>query len=64
MQGGAYGAALLAGVGVKAWPDTDTACEQSLEVAESFQPDPENSKVYTEAYARFRAIYPALQKVR
>ncbi len=63
-EGGAYGAALLAGVGVKAWPDTDAACEQSLEVAESFQPDPETTKTYTQAYQHFRAIYPALRQIR
>ncbi len=63
-EGGAYGAALLAGVGVGAWPDTDTACEQSLEVAESFQPDPEAGKIYGEAYQRFRAVYPALRSIR
>ena len=63
-EGGAYGAALLAGVGVGAWPDTDTACEQSLKIAESFQPDPEAGKIYGEAYQRFRAIYPALRSIR
>jgi xylulokinase len=62
-EGGAYGAALLAGVGVGAWPDTDTACEQSLEVAESFQPHTENAKTYTEAYRHYRAIYPALRAI-
>jgi len=63
-EGGAYGAALLAGVGVGAWPNTDAACEQSLKVAESFQPDPEAGKVYEAAYRRFRAIYPALVAIR
>jgi xylulokinase len=63
-EGGAYGSALLAGVGVGAWPDTDTACQQSLEVAESFQPDPEAGKIYDHAYRRFRAIYPALRQIR
>jgi xylulokinase len=62
-EGGAYGAALLAGVGVGAWPDTDTACEQSLTVAESFEPDPETAGLYTEAYQRYRAIYPALRRI-
>jgi xylulokinase len=63
-EGGAYGSALLAGVGVGAWPDTDTACEQSLEVAESFQPDPASGKIYDEAYKHFRAIYPATRAIR
>ena len=63
-EGGAYGAALLAGVGVGAWPDTDSACERSLQVAESFQPDPEAGKIYAEAYRRYRASDPALRAVR
>jgi xylulokinase len=63
-EGGAYGAALLAGVGVGAWPDTDTACERSLQVAESFQPDSEAGNVYAEAYRRYRAVYPALRAIR
>jgi xylulokinase len=63
-EGGAYGAALLAGVGVGAWPDTDAACEQSLEVAETFQPDPENVKTYSAAYRHYRAIYPAVRDIR
>jgi len=63
-EGGAYGAALLAGVGAGAWPDTDTACERSLTVAESLEPDPEVAKVYSEAYGKYRAIYPALRDIR
>jgi xylulokinase len=63
-EGGAYGAALLAGVGVGAWPDTDTACEQSLQVAEGLQPEAETAKIYTEAYQHYRAIYPALRGIR
>ncbi|AXC10489.1 Xylulose kinase [Acidisarcina polymorpha] len=63
-EGGAYGAALLAGVGAKAWPDTDTACEHSLQVAETLQPDPETAKVYTEAYRLYREVYPALKKIQ
>jgi len=63
-EGGAYGAALLAGVGAGAWPDTDTACERSLTVAESLDPDPEVAKVYSEAYGKYRAIYPALRDIR
>jgi xylulokinase len=63
-EGGAYGAALLAGVGVGAWPDTDTACEQSLRVAESFEPGSENTRVYSDAYRHYRAIYPALRQIR
>jgi len=63
-EGGAYGAALLAGVGAGAWPDTDAACERSLEVAESFQPDPKNANTYTAAYRHYQQIYPALRQIR
>jgi xylulokinase len=63
-EGGAYGAALLAGVGVGAWPDADTACEQSLQVAEGFHPDPAAAKTYSEGYQHYRAIYPALRSIR
>ncbi len=63
-EGGAYGAALLAGVGVGAWPDTDAACEASLEVAASLEPDPEAAKAYAAAYKNFRAVYPALRNIR
>lgn len=63
-EGGAYGSALLAGVGVGAWPDTDAACEQSLEVAESFQPDGGTANAYDRAYNHFRAVYPALRSIR
>jgi xylulokinase len=62
-EGGAYGAALLSAVGVKAWPDTDAACEQSLQVAERFDPDPGAAKIYDEGYRRYRAIYPALRQI-
>jgi len=63
-EGGAYGAALLAGVGAGAWPDTDTACEKSLTVAESFVPDSDAAEIYAEGYQRYRAIYPALRNLR
>ncbi len=63
-EGGAYGAALLAGVGVGAWPDTDSACEASLEVAASSEPNPETAKAYAAAYENFRAVYPALRNIR
>ncbi len=63
-EGGAYGAALLAGVGVGAWPDTDSACEASLEVAASFEPDPDAVTTYAAAYENFRAVYPALRNIR
>jgi xylulokinase len=59
-EGGAYGAALLAGVGAGAWPDTDTACAETIHVTGSTTPSAENAALYEKAYARYRGLYPAL----
>jgi xylulokinase len=63
-EGGAYGAALLAGVGAGAWPDVDTACETSIRVAETIQPDPAAVAVYNRGYEIYRKLYPALASLR
>jgi xylulokinase len=63
-EGGAYGAALLAGVGAGAWPDVDTACESSIRVAETIRPDPAAIAVYERGYAIYRKLYPALASLR
>lgn len=63
-EGAAYGAALLAGVGVGAWPDVDTACESSIRVAETIQPDPASRSVYERGYQIYRKLYPALATLR
>jgi xylulokinase len=63
-EGGAYGAALLAGVGAGAWPDVDTACESSIRVAETIRPDPAAIAVYNRGYQAYRKLYPALASLR
>ncbi|MHB1675696.1 MAG: xylulokinase [Acidobacteriaceae bacterium] len=63
-EGGAYGAALLAGVGAGAWPDIDTACESSIRVAETILPDPAAVAVYNRGYQTYRKLYPALASLR
>ena len=37
-EGGAFGAALLAGVGIGAWPDVEEACSETVHVAQTIQP--------------------------
>lgn len=37
-EGGAFGAALLAGVGAEIWPDIRTACNATISVADSIEP--------------------------
>lgn len=63
-EGGAYGAALLAGVGVKTWDSVDEACSTALEVAQRLTPGPERVRAYNSAYAAYRRVYPALRDIQ
>jgi xylulokinase len=60
-EGAAYGAAILAGVGVGAWPDVPSACESAIELDERRAPEPEAVAVYEDLYPRYRELYPALK---
>jgi xylulokinase len=62
-EGAAYGAALLAGVGVGAWSSVDEACAQSVRVAARVSPDRSASALMNQRYSAFRALYPALRSV-
>jgi len=63
-EGPAFGAALLAGVGVGAWSDLAAAAAATLKrrAPEAFRP--EAHAAYEEPYRRYRALYPALRGVR
>jgi xylulokinase len=60
-EGGAFGAALLAGTGIKAWPNVESACAETVRVAETIAPI--NSPAMQQAYKRYRRIYRALQEI-
>jgi xylulokinase len=62
-EGAAYGAAILAGVGVKAWPFVETACNALVHVAERVNANSENLPVMERAYAAYRRIYPAMKNI-
>jgi xylulokinase len=62
-EGAAYGAAILAGVGAKAWPSVDAACDGVVRVAQSVNPIPENLLVMKTAYSAYRRIYPAMKSI-
>jgi xylulokinase len=62
-EGAAYGAAILAGVGAKAWPSVDAACDDVVRVAGNVSPNSEDSLVMEEAYAAYRRIYPAMKSI-
>jgi len=60
-EGGAFGAALLAGVGIGAWPDVEAACAETVHVAQTIQP--KNTAAMEAAYTRYRRVYPALREI-
>ncbi|HXY00143.1 MAG TPA: xylulokinase [Candidatus Limnocylindrales bacterium] len=62
-EGGAYGAALLSGVGIGHWPSVDAACETSVRVAKRVQPNPAAAARMNLQYAEFRKLYPALRGI-
>ena len=62
-EGAAYGAAILAGIGAKAWPSVDAACDAVVRVASRVSPSPDNMQVMEKAYASYRRIYPAMKSI-
>jgi xylulokinase len=62
-QGPAYGAALLAGVGVGVWSSVDKACDTAVRVATRVQPNSASAAVMNKQYAAYRTLYPALREI-
>ena len=60
-EGAAYGAAILAGVGAKAWADVASACKACIKITGSTQPDPAQVEAYRQAYPIYQELYPALK---
>jgi len=60
-EGGAFGAALLAGTGIGVWESVEMACAATVRVAETIAP--KDAKVMDEAYGKYRRIYPALREI-
>src|SRR5271167_194111 len=61
-EGGAFGAALLAGTGIGVWPSVEAACATTVRVAETIAP--KCAAVMDQGYARYRRIYPALKMIQ
>lgn len=59
-EGAAYGAALLAAVGTKTYPDVRTAAKTCIATTMAAQPGAD-APVYAKYYPRYRALYPALK---
>ena len=62
-EGGAYGAGLLAGVGVGVWKSVDDACKTAVHVAKRLEPIAKNADLMARRYLEFRKIYPALRTI-
>ena len=62
-EGAAYGAALLAGVGARVWPDVDTACAQTIVITDRISPKDENTARYRSLYEQYKNLYPSLKSV-
>jgi xylulokinase len=60
-EGGAFGAALLAGVGVGQWPTVEAACAATIHVAETVAP--KDAARMEKHYAHYRRMYPALKEI-
>ena len=60
-EGAAYGAAILAGVGVGAWESVPAACAATVKVVDATEPQPAQVERYAELYPLYRQLYPALK---
>lgn len=56
-EGPAYGAALLAGVGIGVWEDVAAACRETVKIARIIEPGKDD---LADAKSRFVRVYPAL----
>ena len=63
-EGGAFGSALMAGVGAGHWRDLEAACAAGITVAETITPNEAAVARYAEGYAGYRRVYPALKGIR
>jgi xylulokinase len=61
VEGAAYGAALLAGVGAGAWPNVATACKEVVRLAEIAKPNERQVTIYRVVYPIYRELYPVLK---
>ncbi|HEY3291194.1 MAG TPA: xylulokinase [Anaerolineae bacterium] len=64
-EGGAFGVALLAGVGAGVWSGAREACDATLRVTTRIGPakDAAMRERYATTYARYRELYPALSGI-
>ncbi|HHV61271.1 MAG TPA: xylulokinase [Firmicutes bacterium] len=61
-EGPAFGAALLAGVGVGIYRSVEEAAESTVSITSHTEPDAANARIYDEYYRLYTSLYPALKE--
>ena len=62
-EGPAYGAALLAGVGVGNWTSVEKASDATVRVSQRIEPDAQHVALMNPRYGAYRKLYPALRDI-
>jgi xylulokinase len=62
-EGPAYGAALLAGVGVGNWTSVENAADATMHISKRIEPASQNVALMNRRYEAYRMLYPALRDV-
>src|SRR5579863_7212549 len=62
-EGPAYGAALLAGVGVGNWTSVEKASDAAVRVSQRIEPDTQRVALMNRQYGVYRKLYPALRDI-
>ena len=62
-EGAAYGAAILAAVGIGRWPTVDAACDAVVRGGAATQPQPDVVAFMHDRYEAYRRLYPSLRNV-
>ncbi|MBX3118738.1 MAG: xylulokinase [Fimbriimonadaceae bacterium] len=57
-EGPAFGAAILAGVGIGLWPNVAQACKEVVQITDRFEPSGED---YSQAYRSYKELYRTLK---
>jgi xylulokinase len=60
-EGAAFGAAILAGVGIGAWNSVDEACEQTIRIKSRIEPDLDAARVLDRNFKAYKLLYNALR---
>jgi xylulokinase len=61
VEGAAYGAAILTGVGAGVWLDVVDVCKKVVRLAEITKPNEEQVVIYRITYPIYRELYPSLK---